>query len=79
MDQAEFIFFSKCKLNKQFNTLQYLVLGYKPGQDKYKDLKYILSLIGLSILRHTALAKIVKKYVNTTYIVKSEIIKAIEP
>ena len=51
MDQAEFMFFSKCKLNKQFNTLQYLVLGYKPGQDKYKDLNYILSLIGLSIFK----------------------------
>lgn len=78
VDQAELMFFSKCKFNKQINKLQYLALGYKLGQDKHIDLNYMLSLIGQSIFKAYCVNENRKKYVDTTYIVISEIKKATE-
>lgn len=70
--------FSKCRFDKQMNNLQYLILGYKPGQENYNELNYILSLIGYSIFKAYCISENRKTYVDTMFIVKSELQKATE-
>ena len=66
----------KCKFSNSLKSLQYLVVGYKPGQKKYVDLSYILPLISYSIFKAYCLSENRKKYLDAVYLAKTEFQKA---
>ena len=53
--------FKKCKIERQMNKFQYIVLGYKPGSSKYREINLILSLIGYAIFKSYCVSENRKK------------------
>ncbi|MCU7801486.1 MAG: zinc-binding domain-containing protein, partial [gamma proteobacterium symbiont of Lucinoma myriamae] len=70
--------FKKCNFTQPMNELQHLILGYKPDQQKYKEMNYILSLISYSIFKAYCVSENRKKYIDTVFLVKNEFTKSLE-
>lgn len=54
------------------NKLQYIVLGYKPGSSKYREINLIMSLIGYAIFKSYCISENRKKYIDVLFYVKAE-------
>ena len=70
--------FTKCQINRPMNKLQYIVIGYKPGSNKYMEINLVLSLIGYAIFKAYCISDNRRKYIDVLFYVKLEFKKVIE-
>ena len=57
------------------NKLQYIVTGYKPGLNKYKEINLILSFIGYAIFKAYCISENRSKNIDILLYVKLELKK----
>ena len=70
--------FTKCQINRPMNKLQYIVIGYKPGSNKYMEINLVLSLIGYAIFKAYCISDNRRKYIDVLFYVKLEFKKVIK-
>lgn len=70
--------FKKCKFSVPMKKLEYLIIGYKPGQKQYVELNHILTTIEYTIFKGYCLSENRKKYVDLLYLAKAEFLKNME-
>ena len=59
--------FTKCQINRPMNKLQYIVIGYKPGSNKYMEINLVLSLIGYAIFKAYCISDNRRKYIDVLF------------
>ena len=64
--------FTKCHISRPMNKLQYIVTGYKPGLNKYKEINLILSFIGYAIFKAYCISENRSKNIDILFYVKLE-------
>ena len=60
------------------NKLDFIVLGYKPGLNKYGEVNLIISLIWHAIFKSYCICENRRKYVDIMFYVNSYLTKVIE-
>ena len=72
------ITFRHCHFSYSMKNLEYLIIGYKPGQEQYIELNNILTMIGYAVFKGYCLSENRKKYLDLVYLVKAEFLKYLE-